>query len=154
MKNNEHHIEAETQVEVLKSGKDGHVFFHPMSSSISDMMLREMADKCKRYLTDIYHQITWMDNEVEKLLNGELSNVIHIIGFRENGVDGNAFVICKTPNDDEYKSLWTYTAKLKKYDWGGVYLEEEYGKVTTDEAVEFIGKYFDSETYKLKEEYR
>jgi hypothetical protein len=95
-----------------------------------------------------------MDDEVAKLLRGEIKNVIHIIAFRECGVDGNSFVQIKTPHDDKYRSLWTYTAYIRTESWGGKYFIEQFKEVTPDEATDFIKKYFNSKTYQLKEQYR
>ena len=147
-------IELETQVATLVCEKDGHVFSRPMSSTITDKMLALTFKYCTRYLSDIYAQFLWMDDEVAELLQDKRKNVIHIIAFRECGVDGNTYIQSKTPYDDEYKSLWTYTAYIRTESWGGKYFIEQFKEVTPDEANDFIKKYFNSKTYALKEQYR
>ena len=75
-------IELETQVATLVCEKDGRVFSRPMSSTITVKMLALTFKYCTRYLSDIYAQFLWMNDEVTELLQEKRKNVIHIIAFR------------------------------------------------------------------------
>ena len=77
-------------------------------SEIMSALIKEAGAKCDRYASDVYIELKSID---EELSSGAINCPIRIFGFRDSGVDGNAYVTARLESPevygtDCYKSIW------------------------------------------------
>lgn len=76
-------------------------------SSILSTLIVECGKYCKRYASDLFIDWKRIDRELH---NREYTGGRYLFGFREDGVDHNAFVLSRFNNEcediSEYFSIW------------------------------------------------
>ena len=80
------------------------------ASSILTRLIQEAGRLCERFASDLFIDWAgierWIDNATED------SETVFLLGFRQNGVDGNDFILsrynsgCYLYPEKEYRSMW------------------------------------------------
>lgn len=79
-------------------------------SSVLSRLIQEAGRFCEYFASDLFIDwggvLRWMEEA------GENSEAVFLFGFRQNGVDGNSFVLSRYNNgcyrypEKEYRSMW------------------------------------------------
>ncbi len=91
-------------------------------SSEKTILIKEAGRFCDMYASDILYDIKAVDDFMEEAKNATREeDMVHVqfIGFREYGVDGEAFIQarCSSATDNQFKSLLRRSIYREVYAW-------------------------------------
>ena len=100
----------------------------------ADMFSKLIKDaaRCNRFNSDVYFDLKYIEERLKEYNPEEEFEPIWL-GFRKNGIDSTAFVLCKCDNEitygnltSNYFALYVVTVEKKKNDLYDVILNEYY----------------------------
>ena len=105
-------------------------------SSILTKLIQTAGRICKYYASDLF--IDW--NAIEReLTNAEYEGGKFLFGFRESGVDGNAFVLSRLNNygvkqmESDIVELYMVEIEVDRENWHTDYMTMRFGKAILEE---------------------
>jgi len=92
---------------------DGKLHINVNYSSILTKLIQEAGRWCEHYASDLF--IDW-EMIKRTLENEEEYDKSYMFGFREDGVDGNEYVLHRynSRNEKEYRTLWRLDVESKQ----------------------------------------
>jgi len=106
----DNHNETTVTGQILDNGKTNINW-----SDIKDKLIRLTAKLTERYASDILYDIKGIEDD---LTSGNIQNKTYLIGFRENGVDGEDWICECSPEElpSRYRTIWQVLTEVDDKD--------------------------------------
>ena len=141
-------------IEVDES-KTSACFNTSLSHDIVTILIKCAGRHCKWHAGDLYCDLTWMSQAVQRLALGEREGVYrYALGIRDSGVDGPQFTKARVTenNSRDYKALFIFEAKeVERH--GTKYIHQTLYRVNVSKMKLWLDEHFDECGTQLKEEF-